>query len=125
MESRLPFTQTILQPAHSGPLEEVWEDPGWFLWEPAAIAMGRVELVKWGCHVGNIKNPWLPFLLGKSGMDRQSPKGSRQESWGSSASQAGEGQGPGTGVPAESEGGSGVSLSVLLGSSRSRALTAR
>lgn len=67
------------------PLEEVlWEDPGWFLWEPVAIAMGGVELVRQGCHVGNIKDSWLPFLLGKSGTDRagQSLKASRQESWG-------------------------------------------
>lgn len=70
----------------------------------------------------------VTFPSGKQwegGSAGQSPKASRQASWVSSVSQAGEGQGPGAGVPAESEGGSGVSLSVLLGSSRSRALTAR
>lgn len=65
----------------------------------------------------------FPEAVG-GGRAGQSPRASRQDSWVSSA-QAGEGQGPGAGVLAESEGGSGVSLSVLLGSSRSRALTAR
>lgn len=38
--------------------------------------MGGMELVRWGCDVWNIKDLWLPVLLGKSGTDRagQSPK---------------------------------------------------
>lgn len=42
MERGFGLLQTILQSAHSGPLGEVlWEEPGWFLWQPVAIAWRR------------------------------------------------------------------------------------